>query len=90
MYQWKEMMKEDLLVLDNFKCVANVITFILWLDFMLNNQYFFFCPVTVIPKLCCQALRQMASSSFCFSPFHFFNASLLGHFIHLTIIQPSI
>jgi len=60
------MMKKDLLVLDNLKCVANVITFILWLDFMLNNQYFFFCLVTVISKLCCQELRQLASSSLCF------------------------
>jgi hypothetical protein len=60
------MMREDLLVLDNLKCVATVITFILWLDFMLSNQYFFFCLVTVVRKLCCRALRQMAVSSFFF------------------------
>ena len=31
MYQWKEVINKDLLVLDNLKCGANVITFILWL-----------------------------------------------------------
>jgi len=68
------MMKKDLLVLDNMKCVENVVTFILWLDFMLNNQYFFFLLVTVIPKVCCQELGQLASAYLCFSSFHFFNA----------------